>query len=84
MGPRFSPGDRLSVSCWRPTQWSGSKNRQRRVGEGPYMWGLESGQRLFAILFQLSLKTAEIRGFSARSTLVRWGFEGEVSRDGGH
>ncbi|WP_394730775.1 hypothetical protein [Altererythrobacter sp. GH1-8] len=38
-------------------------NRQRRVGEGAYMGGLESGQRLFAILFQQTSKTQEFCGF---------------------
>jgi len=45
MEPRFSPGDRLSVFVWRPTQRSGV-NRQRRVGEG-HIWGALSRVNAF-------------------------------------
>jgi hypothetical protein len=37
-----------------------SRNRQRRVGEGPYMDGLDSGQRLFAILFRRPIQAPSI------------------------
>ena len=49
--PSFGSGDWLSVRCWRPGQ-SGGRNRLRRPGERAYMDGSESGQRLFALLFQ--------------------------------
>jgi hypothetical protein len=38
-----------------------SRNRQRRVGEGPYMDGLDSGQRLFAILFRRPVQGPSMR-----------------------
>ena len=63
-GYPFHVGDQLSGAV---------KNRQRRVGERPYMCGLESGQRLFALLFQESWRTADFRGFPADLVGERWG-----------
>ena len=40
------------------------KDRQRRVGERAYMGELDSGQRLFAILFQKLEKTSEFCAFT--------------------
>ena len=66
MEPRFTPGDRLSTYVGDRSGQSQSLNRQRRVGEGPYMGGFESGQRLFAILFRRARKSLEIRHFRPR------------------
>ena len=52
MVPRFTPGYRLSDYVGDRSEQSQFENRQRRVGEGPYMEGFDSGQRVFAILFQ--------------------------------
>ena len=66
MEPRFTPGDRLSTYVGDRSGQSQSLNRQRRVGEGPYMGGFESGQRLFAILFRRTRKALEILSFQSR------------------
>src|SRR5690606_36204151 len=41
------------------------KNRQRRVGEGPYMEGVGFGQPPFCNFVARDRKTAEILGFAA-------------------
>lgn len=48
------------------------KNRQRRVGERPYMGALRFGQRLFAILFHARAKIAEFRGFAPPGAHLKW------------
>ena len=63
MAPRFTPGDRLSVSVGDRCVRSQSKDRQRRVGERAYMGGVESGQRLFAILFHVFAEARFCVGF---------------------
>ena len=60
--PIFTGGPAIR-QCWRPLRSEPVRNRQRRVGERPYMGGFESGQRLFAILFHKSEITAEFRHF---------------------
>ena len=62
IGPRFTPGDRLSVLVGDRYGWR-RKIRQRRVGEGPYMDGVGFGQRLFAILLRVPRKRPEIGHF---------------------
>ena len=62
LGPRFTPGDRLSVLVGDRYGWR-RKIRQRRVGEGPYMDGVGFGQRLFAILLRVPRKRPEIGHF---------------------
>jgi hypothetical protein len=49
-----------------------SRNRQGRVGEGPYMEGVESGQRLFAILFRGRDKPMKARRFLGGACSI-WG-----------
>ena len=71
MIPDLKPGDRLSV--YVGDQPSGAaENRQRRVGERPYMGALRFGQRLFAILFRDRAKIAEFRRFAAAFACARW------------
>ena len=60
MAPRFVTGGPTVRSVLATEANRDSRNRQRRVGEGPYMDGLDSGQRLFAILFRRPVQTPSI------------------------
>ena len=51
VSPIYTGGPAIRL-CWRPERVRQFENRLHRVGEGPYMEGVESGQRLFAILFR--------------------------------
>ena len=69
--PRFKPGDRLSVYVGDLGGGAGV-SRLLRFGERAYMWGCESGQHVFAILFQKNRKPAEIRPFDPALACSRW------------
>ena len=48
VSPIYTGGPAIRL-CWRPKRVRQFENRQHRVGERPYMEGVESGQRVFAI-----------------------------------
>jgi hypothetical protein len=66
--PRFSPETQavrsyLATNATTPETPKNRKNRPHRVGEAAYMETTHNRQRVFAILFQISPKAPETRGF---------------------